>query len=182
MLSDLRLVPGLQEPRSLRGFGRWSLALWRGPCLGWPSRVRLSCCSNGMEPDPPTIRVIVRGMVKTVVALAVAASLLGSPLGALFCDGSGAVAMGCCKDAANHCNNPGANDECCRKVPADRNATNGPSHVYSGRPKRSSNQTPEGIAPVASLVVSPRSTQAPASALRSRKSDLALPSLFVLRI
>ena len=54
----------------------------------------------------------------THVALAIA--LLGVPLAPLYCGGDAPGAMTCCREQANECNQPGAqDDDCCRDTPQD---------------------------------------------------------------
>jgi hypothetical protein len=51
---------------------------------------------------------------------AVAIALLGVPLAPLYCGGDDPGAMACCREQANECNQPGAqDDDCCRDTPQD---------------------------------------------------------------
>lgn len=72
-------------------------------------------------------------MAKAFAVFALAFSLVGSPLAALYCNDAGPAEMACCKDKASECNQPGATDDWCRTVPVQKDTAAGPSQVRAGK-------------------------------------------------
>jgi hypothetical protein len=135
-----------------------------------------------MELKAPAIPDNVRTMLKLVAALAVASALVAAPLAALYCNTSGPAAMACCQQKASECNQPGANDDCCRTVPVDKGTTHSPSHVLTGKPEWTSTPAPDGVVPVAALVDSSKCAHAFGPVWHGAAPDLRPPPLFVLRV
>lgn len=74
-------------------------------------------------------------MNRAVATLALAVAIVGLPLAGLYCDDTGPVAMACCQDKAPECNQPGNNDDCCNKVPVDKDASAGPTQQLAAKPQ-----------------------------------------------
>jgi hypothetical protein len=122
-------------------------------------------------------------MLKVVAAAALAVALVGSPLAALDCNDTSAAAMACCQDKASECNRPGKTDDCCRKVPVEKDAAVGPGQVIAGKPSWTSViNNPDALvrAVAKSIPLIPSLTLRPAS--RTTWADLAPPPLSVLRV
>jgi hypothetical protein len=111
-----------------------------------------------------------------------AVGLLGSPVASLYCPSEGPAAMACCQQKASECNQPGANDDCCRTVPVDKGTTDGPSHVLAGKPEWTSAPALDGVVPVVILVEPSKFGHAFGPVSHGAAPDLGPPPLFVLRV
>ncbi len=121
-------------------------------------------------------------MSKAFAALWLAAAVMGSPLAALYCDDASPASMACCQDKASECNQPGATDDCCRKVPVGKDAAAGPNQVTAGKPTWASISGLDALVPVVAPIAPPISSLSLPTAAHTGWADLAPPPLSVLRL
>lgn len=120
--------------------------------------------------------------MRAVATVALAVSVVGSPL-AGYCDDSNPAAMACCRDNASECNQPGGpTDDCCRKTPVDKDASTGPSQQLAGKPYWTFVVSLDALIPSATTAISLPSFLTPRRALSTACADLAPPPLSVLRV
>ena len=135
-----------------------------------------------MERGRPTIRVIVGEMTRAVATVALAAAIVGLPLAGLYCDDSGPAAMACCQDKASECNQPGQNDDCCRKAPIDKDASAGPTHQLAGKPQWTSVISFDALVASAPTLVTLVTSFTPRLAPATSGPDPSPPPHSVLRV
>jgi hypothetical protein len=122
-------------------------------------------------------------MLKAVATAALAVALVGSPLAALDCNDTGPAAMACCQDKASECNQPGKTDDCCRKVPVEKDAAVGPGQVIAGKHNWTSViSNPNALVPAVAKIIPSSSSLTLRPASRTTWADLAPPPLSVLRV
>lgn len=73
-------------------------------------------------------------MTKAAATLVLSVAIVGSPLASLYCVASGPAAMACCQNKASECNQPGKTDDCCRKIPLEKDASAGSGQQLTGKP------------------------------------------------
>ena len=135
-----------------------------------------------MEPGGLAIHVIVMVMTRAVATLALAVAIVGSPLAGLYCNDLGAAAMACCQDKASECNQPGKTDDCCRKVPVEKDAAAGTGQQFAGKPLWTSVISFDALVPSTPTAVILASSLTPRFVHRATRADLAPPSLSILRV
>ena len=128
------------------------------------------------------LRVILQVTMRAVATLALAGAIVGSPLADLYCDDSGAAAMACCQNKASECNQPGKTDDCCRKIPVEKDASASPGQPLAGKPSWTSVISFDLLVPSAPTAVTLTSSLTPRLSHRTTWPDLAPPPLSVLRV
>lgn len=121
-------------------------------------------------------------MTRAVATLALAVAIGGSPLVGLYCDDSGPAAMACCQNKASECNQPGKTDDCCRKVPVEKDAAAGPSQRLAGKPQWTFVVSLDALVPSTPTAVVLASPSTPRLSHRTPWADLAPPPLAILRV
>lgn len=93
-------------------------------------------------------------MVKGLATVLLTVALVGSPLSALYCNDTGPAAMACCQGQMSECNRPGATEDCCKKVPIEKEASSGPTQLAAAKPHWTFVVSLEAGLPVAVAAVS----------------------------
>ena len=150
-----------------------------GSTFDWPMRPAIG---PGNGAGAPNVRVIVGVMTRAVATLALAVAIVGLPLAGLFCDDSGPAAMACCRDKASECNQPGQNDDCCRKAPIDKDASAGPTQQLAGKPHWTSVISFDALVASAPTLVTLVASLTPRLAPATSGPDPAPPPVSVLRV
>lgn len=117
--------------------------------------------------------------------LALAVAIVGSPLAGLYCNDLGAAAMACCQNQnkASECNQPGKVDDCCRKVPVEKDAAaDVTSQQLAGKPPWTSVISFDALVPSVPTAVTRASSLTPRPLHRAARADLAPPPLSILRV
>ncbi|HSB61718.1 MAG TPA: hypothetical protein VLI67_08355, partial [Vicinamibacteria bacterium] len=99
-----------------------------------------------------------------------------------YCNDVSPAAMACCEEKAAGCNQPGSTDDCCRKVPVEKDAATAPGQQLAPKPHATSMTGLDAVAPFAPTMAAPPPGLAPAPPQRTAWADLAPPPLSVLRL
>ena len=121
-------------------------------------------------------------MAKGLAAVLLTIAVVGSPLSALFCNDTGPAAMACCQGQMSECNRPGSTEDCCKKVPIEKEASSAPTQPAAAKQHWTFAVSLEAGLPVTVAAVAlPRSTDLrPGS--RTAWADLAPPPPSILRV
>lgn len=90
--------------------------------------------------------------------------------------------MECCKDRASECNQPGNNDDCCNKVPVDKDASAGSMQQLAAKPQWTSVVSFDALVASAPMVAAPVSSLTRGLAPGISAPDPAPPPPFILRV
>lgn len=90
--------------------------------------------------------------------------------------------MACCQNKASECNQPGKNDDCCRKIPVERDASAGPSQQLAGKPSWTSVVCFDALVPSTPTAVVLPSSLTPRLSHRITWPDPPPPPLSILRV